>query len=145
MIFDNSSQLLRILFQLANSLKISWVRRRMMASIATQKCSEYEAVGQDEQDDKNDTVEPWWTKIIDFLRCKDWWWHMIIMQQVAIMGSGGTDKSRSLRCQDWWDIDDSDASKCQRCQYVKSRTTTAERNVFFESLIFTSEGYFIRF
>ena len=104
-----------------------------------------EAVGQDEQDDKNDTVEPWWTKIIDFLRCKDWWWHMIIMQQVAIMGSGGTDKSRSLRCQDWWDIDDSDASKCQRCQYVKSRTTTAERNVFFESLIFTSEGYFIRF
>ena len=58
MIFDNSSQLLRILFQLANSLKISWVRRRMMASIATQKCSEYEAVGQDEQDDKNDTVEP---------------------------------------------------------------------------------------
>ena len=37
MIFDNSSQLLRILFQLANSLKISWVRRRMVASIATQK------------------------------------------------------------------------------------------------------------
>ena len=52
MIFDNSSQLLRILFQLANSLKISWV------IIATQKCSEYEAVDQDEQDDKNDTVEP---------------------------------------------------------------------------------------
>ena len=52
MIFDNSSQLLRILFQLANSLKISWVRRKILSKILR-----IEAVGQDEQDDKNDTVE----------------------------------------------------------------------------------------